>query len=312
MSGQVFISHSEKDKPDVNLLLTALESHEIRCWIAPRDIPPGGSYADAILTAIENSTCFVLVYSAHCNDSRHVLREVERALNLNINIVPVRFDDSKPSRSLDYLLATLHWLSVPAKDRSRALKVVASQIAECASSPKTPSASSESPSQSLAPPAPARVNRSLPPIAIWAALGLLGIGVVATFLLMSRNANRTDSAPQAASAAATPAPPISRPIAVRSPTADQPWVFPESSVRRLGLQDLHGLSKEILWRARNEIYARHGFMFSTERGQQFTKSLGNHYQAIDGIMSRVESQMNDIERDNILLLREVENPPPEP
>jgi TIR domain/YARHG domain len=312
MSGQVFISHSEKDKPDVNLLLAALESHGIRCWIAPRDIPPGGSYADAILTAIESSTCFVLVYSAHCNDSRHVLREVERALNLNINIVPVRFDDSKPSRSLDYLLATLHWLSVPSKDRSRALQVVASQIAKCASSPKTPSASSESPSQSLASQAPARVKSSLPPIAIWTALGLLGIGVVITFLLMSRNTNRTDSASPAASAAATPAQSASKPIAIRSPTADQPWVIPESSVRRLELQDVYGLSKDILWRARNEIYARHGFIFSSVRGQQFTESLGKHYQPVDRIESRVLSKMNDIERDNIILLRELENPPPEP
>ena len=129
--GKIFISHSEQDKPFAEAMLRALEGRGINCWIAPRDIRPGGSYADAILTAIEECSLFVLIYSDRCNKSGHVLREVERALKFEKNIVPVRFDDSAPSRSLDYLLATVHWLAVPAESRGASVEHAATQITGC-------------------------------------------------------------------------------------------------------------------------------------------------------------------------------------
>lgn len=131
MPAHVFISHSEKDKTFAQMLLTALEERGTRCWIAPRDIPPGGSYADAIMGAIEECSCFVLIYTAHSNTSGHVLREVERALKFGKNIVPVRFDQSEPSRSLDYLLATVHWLSVDTRAAKAGVTRAAGQIGTC-------------------------------------------------------------------------------------------------------------------------------------------------------------------------------------
>jgi hypothetical protein len=129
MTGPVFISHSEKDKRISEAFLYALEARGIPCWIAPRDIPPGGSYADAILAAIEDCSCLVLIYTKNSNDSGHVLREVERALKLEKNIVPIRFDESAPSRSLDYLLATVHWLSVIEEPIGSGITGVAARIA---------------------------------------------------------------------------------------------------------------------------------------------------------------------------------------
>lgn len=111
-------------------VLAALEERGIACWIAPRDVSPGGSYAESILTAIETACCVVLIYSEHSNVSSHVLREVERALKFGVNIVPVRFDDSTPSKSLDYLLATVHWLAIPRESRERSIAKAAEQIAE--------------------------------------------------------------------------------------------------------------------------------------------------------------------------------------
>ena len=42
------------------------------------------------------------------------MREVERALKFDLNIVPIRFDDSAKAieRVPDYLLATVHWLAI--------------------------------------------------------------------------------------------------------------------------------------------------------------------------------------------------------
>jgi TIR domain len=129
MSNHVFVSHSHQDAPAAELIVEALEKNGVTCWIAPRDVPPGGSYAEAILNAIESASCFVLIYSENSNLSSHVLREVERALKFNLNIVPIRFDDSVPSKSLDYLLATVHWLAIAPESRDRSIVKAAEQIA---------------------------------------------------------------------------------------------------------------------------------------------------------------------------------------
>ena len=76
MSNHVFVSHSHQDAPAAELIVQALEKRGVTCWMAPRDVPPGGSYAESILNAIESASCFVLVYSQHSNVSSHVLREV--------------------------------------------------------------------------------------------------------------------------------------------------------------------------------------------------------------------------------------------
>jgi hypothetical protein len=110
MNKHIFLSHSHLDKPAADLVLNALEHEGLRCWVAPRDVSAGGSYAASIVDAIENAHSLILIYTANCNNSPHVLREVERALHVGINIIPIRFDDSVPSKGLAYLLATVHWL----------------------------------------------------------------------------------------------------------------------------------------------------------------------------------------------------------
>src|SRR5260370_35244334 len=128
MSNHVFVSHSHDDAPAADLIVKALEERGVVCWVAPRDVPAGGSYAESILNAIESASCFVLIYSQSSNVSSHVMREVERALKFGVNIVPVRFDDSTPSKSLDYLLATVHWLAIAPDARDRSIVKAAEQI----------------------------------------------------------------------------------------------------------------------------------------------------------------------------------------
>jgi hypothetical protein len=51
-----------------------------------------------------------LVFSAHCNASPQVRREVERAVHRQIPILPFRIEEVLPARSLEYFLSTPHWL----------------------------------------------------------------------------------------------------------------------------------------------------------------------------------------------------------
>lgn len=77
------------------------------------------------------------------------------------------------------------------------------------------------------------------------------------------------------------------------------WMFPDSSLRVLSMEELGKLNAEGLWRARNEIYARHGFVFKSERGIRFTESLGAAYRPGSKDLDEIQSSLNEIERRNI-------------
>jgi hypothetical protein len=106
----VFISYAHVDKPIADGACAKLESRSIRCWMAPRDVPPGMDFPAAIIQGIEGSRVMVLIFSSHSNASPHVLREITSAVNKGIIIVPFRIEDIIPSKSMEYLISVPHWL----------------------------------------------------------------------------------------------------------------------------------------------------------------------------------------------------------
>ena len=214
MSNHVFVSHSHQDAPAAELIVQALEKRGVTCWMAPRDVAPGGSYAESILNAIESASCFVLIYSQHSNVSSHVLREVERALKFELNIVPIRFDDSAPSKSLDYLLATVHWLAIAPDSRDRSIVKAAEQIAAAlAKSRSTPPGAEPVRAPASQPTAMAPVaTRSKRPL-VWIAI-LLVIVASLIYWLVSKNSAPALS-PKTSAASTTVAPDANElPVAV--------------------------------------------------------------------------------------------------
>ena len=106
----VFISYAHKDKLAADAACNFLERNQIRCWMAPRDITPGKDYAEAILDAIAGAKVMVLIFSGNANTSEQIKREVERAVNKRLPIIPLRIEGVDPSRSLEYFISTSHWL----------------------------------------------------------------------------------------------------------------------------------------------------------------------------------------------------------
>jgi len=116
MNHDAFVSYASTDRVVAYQMVDYLEACGIRCWVAPRDVPGGRNYAEAILGALVESKLFLLLFSDESNGSEHVQREVERALHLSKPIVPVRIKDVLPSGAMDYYLATLHWIDAFAPD----------------------------------------------------------------------------------------------------------------------------------------------------------------------------------------------------
>jgi hypothetical protein len=110
MAHDVFISYSTRDKITADAVVARLEGAGLRCWIAPRDILPGVEWAEGIVDGIHRARVMVLVFSSNANASPQIRREVERAVNKGIPIVPFRIEEILPSRSLEYFLSSPHWL----------------------------------------------------------------------------------------------------------------------------------------------------------------------------------------------------------
>jgi WD40 repeat protein len=110
MPHDVFISYSHHDKSAADAVCAKLEQHGIRCWIAPRDVEPGAEWAGSIIHAISKSKIMVLVFSKSANNSPQIRKEVERAVNKGVIVVPLRIEDVVPTESLEYFMSNVHWL----------------------------------------------------------------------------------------------------------------------------------------------------------------------------------------------------------
>ena len=110
MAHDVFLSYSSKDKAAADAVCNVLECNRIRVWMAPRDILPGVGWAASIIGAISGARVMVLVFSRHANRSPQIEREVERAINKAIPIIPFRVENVEPSDALEYFISSPHWL----------------------------------------------------------------------------------------------------------------------------------------------------------------------------------------------------------
>jgi formylglycine-generating enzyme required for sulfatase activity len=141
MAHDVFISHSSKDKPAADAVCAVLEAQGIRCWVAPRDIIPGRDWGESIVDAIKGARVMVLIFSANANNSPQIKREVERAANKGIPIIPLRIEDVVPTASLEYFLSTPHWLDAftpPLESHLQHLAQVVRQIVGVAPAETSP------------------------------------------------------------------------------------------------------------------------------------------------------------------------------
>lgn len=85
-------------------------------------------------------------------------------------------------------------------------------------------------------------------------------------------------------------------------TQQQCGNYPESSLRYLTTEDLSGRPPDVLRLMRNEIFMRHNFIFSSQDLQHYAH-LFPCYQPDN---ANVDSQLTDIEKANIELIREHE------
>jgi adenylate cyclase len=243
----VFVSYASQDVAVANTIVEALERRGVRCWIAPRDVTPGASYAGQIIHAIDAAKASVLILSQDAASSPHVLREVERSASKRHPIVSLRIDQTPLPADFEYFLNASHWLDASPGDIGRALPKLVAAVQAALNAPAAVPAGAPTSHT----PAPAVSGRSSNRTAILVA-SVIGLGLVAFAVdRLWLSSHRAAATPASAVAVSAPIPGPAAPI----PGPAAPTI-PEKSVAVLPFADTSekkdqeyfsdGLSEELI------------------------------------------------------------------
>jgi hypothetical protein len=237
LAHDVFISYSSKDKTTADAICAVLERDGIRCWIAPRDVTPGHDWAESIIQAIHGSKAFILLFSGFSNASGQIKREVERAADREIPIIPFRLDDIAPNESLEFFISTPHWMDAFTPPLEGHIKQLSATLSQLIANSNAPSAAVAPVAPVLTPPVVAPVSAPPPPaakpgmgsLAPWLIVaGLAAVIVIGgAFLLLhpaaspsSQHAGVVESASLSVASTLPPAP-VPQPVSSAAPLDQQ-------------------------------------------------------------------------------------------
>jgi hypothetical protein len=138
-SPAAFISHASADGAHAAEIVRVLEAANLRCWIAPRDIPVGEEWAAAIVDGVQRSRLLVVVLSARSCASPQVYREVDCASRSGKPMLTVRIDrNAVPTGTLAYFLSSIQWIDATARPLRPQLDGLPSVVGTLLDLPVTP------------------------------------------------------------------------------------------------------------------------------------------------------------------------------
>jgi hypothetical protein len=110
LSYDAFFSYAKPDLRQTTVVCRTLEVRGLKVWVAPRDIPPGANWSDAIVKAIDESRALVVIFSSAANGSRQVFREVDYADYRSVPLFLLRIENFEPTGTLRYFTSGTQWI----------------------------------------------------------------------------------------------------------------------------------------------------------------------------------------------------------
>jgi TolB-like protein/tetratricopeptide (TPR) repeat protein len=237
-----FLSYASRDGEVALRVCALLESAGISVWMAPRDVPGGANYADAIVRAINGCRTLLVILSAHSVSSAHVGKEIERASSKRRPIVAIRLDDTELTPALEYFLSESQWIDARAGLPAALPKLIDSirRISAPGSAP-VPAVGTRPLLPAAAPSAqPAAVRRR----GLLVPLGVVAVVLIGALLAWRSGWLRRPPQPVAAVAASAAAPAAAAPAAPSNSIAVLP--FADLSEKKDQEYFSDGLSEELI------------------------------------------------------------------
>jgi hypothetical protein len=86
---EVFLSHSNTDKPHVELVARQIEALGIKVYLAEDNPEPGTILVDKVRAAIHRSKAFVVLVTTTSINSAYVMQEIGIAKDRGVPIIPI-------------------------------------------------------------------------------------------------------------------------------------------------------------------------------------------------------------------------------
>ena len=123
---KVFLSHSTRDKSEVELVKRQIEALGVDVYLAEHDPKPGTSIAAKIESALKTSHILVVLITTHGLNSNYVHQEIGIARALQKPIIPV-VDVNVDTDRLG-MLTEVEWLEVDFTQPAEALEKLTTSI----------------------------------------------------------------------------------------------------------------------------------------------------------------------------------------
>lgn len=136
---RIFISYPSSRQSQAMKIVGTVESHDLSCWIAPRNIPAGSDYIQEISKAIDGCSDFILLLSEDAQDSVWIRKELQRAVDKKKHIIPLLLEPVTLNPAFGFLLGDIQ-IKDYYRRRTRILLEVVSSIHERIRQQRTPDA----------------------------------------------------------------------------------------------------------------------------------------------------------------------------
>ena len=87
MKHKIFLSYSNRDKEYAEGVAKMLEEHGFPCFMASRDMPPGGNFGEVLAEAIRSARMLIVVEGDNTFDSHQIMRELSFASQENLPLL---------------------------------------------------------------------------------------------------------------------------------------------------------------------------------------------------------------------------------
>ena len=112
MPHQVFLNHSPADQLVAEKICAYLEENGVGCWLASRDLPPGGNLEHESLQALYESRLMIYLFSAYSNVSPSLpALLLEKAVEKGIPVIVFRLEEGEPSLEVLGRIDRKQWLA---------------------------------------------------------------------------------------------------------------------------------------------------------------------------------------------------------
>ncbi len=161
----IFLSYRRSDQPLARALVEALQARGVQVWWDQK-IEGGEDWRDAIVEGLTLCHTVVILFSAECNASKQLKKELAIADTLDKEVVPILIEDTQPKGHYLYELAARNWLQAYPDPMSKIEQLADRLARETQDNRPAASADMEQVSAGPAPQTPAAPGAPVAPVEV--------------------------------------------------------------------------------------------------------------------------------------------------